>query len=234
MRRRYINQARIARQLIHDYSFTVDRYTAHLCAERFEQKPRRVIPRIFNCDSIAGRQKCARNEIERLLCTVRDRDVVSRNLHAARDANVARDGFAQTAITSGLTIYSAGYSFTTKRADHQASPRLMRKKRCVRKTTAKVELRRLYESSRQTDRIPYRSRRQRTICTTSFLFSSCSNNLAVDVRARANPRDQVTLAGEPVVRHSHRGARDLERVGQISTRRQTVAGPETTIANRVP
>lgn len=76
MRRRDIDGSDSAWQRINDQPLTIDWYADHANAQRLEQPPRRAVARIFDGNSIARRQQDACQDIERLLCTVRDNDVV--------------------------------------------------------------------------------------------------------------------------------------------------------------
>ncbi len=232
VRWRHVHQTRIPWQLVHHYSFVVDRHAAHFRAERLKKKSRRVIARIFNRDSIARRQQGARDEIERLLRATRDRYVVSRNLHTARDADVSRNRFAQTTMSCRLRVHSSGHRFGTQCTNDQPSPRLVRKQRCVGKTSAKVKLRRLVESSRQCDRIPHRARLQRASEPARLLLRR-AYELVVDVCARSNSGDDEAFTGEAIVCLGDRSARHVERVREVAACGQAIAGSQTAVTNRI-
>ena len=46
----------------------------------------------------------AHENVERLLCAVRHCHIVTRSDHAARDADMPRDGLAQSRVTGGMAV----------------------------------------------------------------------------------------------------------------------------------
>jgi len=127
MRGSDVHQSCPARQRLHHQPFFIDGNSEHSASERLEEEPRRQISGVLDGHPVAMLEQSPRHDIERLLRTVRNRDVVSRHLHPAAHADMPRDGLAQLVIAGRMRVNRRCSRLIARLANEQAPPCVMRK-----------------------------------------------------------------------------------------------------------
>ena len=89
-------------QISYHDAFAVDARGYQLCAKSLEDKSRARITGAFHANAIAGRDEEAGGEVEGLLDARDDGDLLRLTAHAARTAEVVRDGLTQRHVAGGI------------------------------------------------------------------------------------------------------------------------------------
>jgi hypothetical protein len=136
-----VHEAAGVGQLVDDEAVAIDGDANYASTQRLEEEAGRYVARIFDGNPVAGYEEHASNDVDCLLGAVGDDDVLDRCVHAARNANVARDGLTQAWITGRVTVGACAECTAAQLADEEAPPCLEWELRDIWQPGAEVELR---------------------------------------------------------------------------------------------
>ena len=142
MRRRDVNEPRTGagrREQFDPHPVAIDRDRAQIGPVRRKRTLRAEITRLFERDDVAGLDQHARNDIDGLLGSADDDDIVGAAENAARAPDVRRDRFAQRRMAGRIGKIIEPRAFAPCRLAHAAPPFGERKGVERRAAVAKVD-----------------------------------------------------------------------------------------------
>src|ERR1700716_644428 len=128
MRRRQVDETRLAWQSLYYQSLFINRDRGSARAECRKQEPGRQVTWILSRNAITGRYKNTSDEIKGLLSAIGDCDIVRRRLDSPRNSDLPSNGLAQASVAGGVSVHARVDGFGTHFLGNQTTPRVMRKK----------------------------------------------------------------------------------------------------------
>ena len=230
--RAHVDQPGVVRERVDDQAFGVDRHPDDTAAERAEGVARRRVAGVLDGDDVTRRQQHPRHQVDRLLAAARDQHVLGVRAHPARDTDVPGDRGPQRGHPRRPDVRATADGGRAELLRGQGPPRREREAARVRDARAEVELGRdRRHVGAAVDAVPQRPGPQRGVRGRP---RHRRKPLRADEGARADPRPQEALRGEPVVGERHRVARHAQPSGQLPARRHGLARPQQAVRDRGP
>ena len=229
MGRRHIDETSPVGKLLHDQAIEVDGNAGPSDAQRGEDVSRSDVAWILDRDAIAGAEQHLRDQIEPLLRAVRDRHIVSRSLHAARDREMTDDRFAELSISGGVAVDSR---LRASGAGQHSAPIVVGKQGGIGKTGAEVEDRGRCKCRRQRDRVPDGSGTQGSARSIARHLASVDSGCA-DEGARSSATRDEPLGGQSFEGDGNARAGHAEPKSQLPARGDTFTRPKSAGEDRL-
>ncbi len=122
MRWSHVDKPGLLRQLLDDQTLFIDGHADYLGACRHERRARRWITRLLDRNHIAGTQHHARDQIDCLLCAMRDDHVLPVAHHGAAKRQITRHGETQFLFAGRIVILPASPRLQSHRVIDAATP----------------------------------------------------------------------------------------------------------------
>ncbi len=205
MRGRGVDEAGLVGDGVDDDALVIDGHALYARAEGREEHAGQRVARVFDGDAITGPQHGAGNDVDGLLGAGGDQNVLCRGLDAARDADVAGDGFAQASMAGRMSVGAKANGVRLELCGDEAAPRRVGKQRGVRDTGAEIELRGLHEGGGDAKAVPLGQSGEDAAGAGVTVVRAVQVEVA-DERTGTDARVDQSFTPETVVGHADRSA----------------------------
>jgi hypothetical protein len=222
-----VDQPGAGRDDVNDHPLVVDRDAGHPGAEGPQQPPRRAVAGVLDGHLVAGGEQHPGDEVDRLLGSVGDHDVVGGGLHPTGEADVAGDRLTEPGMAGRVGVVAGADRGGGELPGQQLPPTPVGEQPGVGDPGAEVELGRPLDHPHWEQVFPDRPGPQGLAGRSGPVARA--GEVVGDEGAGADPAGDEPLAEEPVVGDHDGGARDAQLRGQLAGGWQATAGGQAAV-----